>query len=160
MVTGHFFESAKISPDLTAFNKYFRSHYEKMLQEQLELNKGARAYIDRLKQEGKRCGVVSSAATWMVDNILESLNLRTVFDIIITQDHVTKHKPDPEAYELALSKLSASPYETIIFEDSTAGLNAGRAAGCEVIAFRHNFNVKNDLSSAIKVIENYEEMFL
>ncbi|MFM2483498.1 HAD family hydrolase [Celerinatantimonas yamalensis] len=160
VVTGHFFTTAKIAPDLDEFNTHFRAHYEQLLSKHLELNIGAKAYIDSLKKAGKLCGIVSSAATWMVENILESLKLSTAFDIVITKEHVTKHKPDPEAYELALSKLSVSPSKTIIFEDSTAGVNAGKASGCDVIAIKHNFNGKNDFSGAVKVIDNYEEMFV
>ncbi|MBD0785589.1 HAD family phosphatase [Vibrio sp. Y2-5] len=159
VVTGHFFVHANISPDLTEFNRLFRAHYEKMLNDELELNTGAKAYIEQLKQSGKKCGVVSSAATWMVESILTSLQLENAFDLVITQEHVTKHKPDPEAYNLALAHFSVSPEQTIVFEDSTAGVRAGKSSGCDVIAFQHDFNGKNDLSDAIKVISTYEEMF-
>ncbi|HFG2191163.1 TPA: HAD family hydrolase, partial [Vibrio cholerae] len=139
---------------------YFRAHYEQMLNDELELNIGAKAYIEQLKLSGKKCGVVSSAATWMVEKILTSLQLDNAFDLVITQEHVTKHKPDPEAYTLALVKLAASPAQTIVFEDSTAGILAGKSSGCDVIAIMHSFNGKNDLSGAIKAICTYEEMFV
>ncbi|CAG8998278.1 MAG: Phosphorylated carbohydrates phosphatase [Candidatus Celerinatantimonas neptuna] len=96
----------------------------------------------------------------MVDNILTSLQLENAFDLVITQEHVTKHKPDPEAYTLALAKLAASPDQTIVFEDSTAGIRAGKSSGCDVIAVKHGFNGKNDLSGAVKAISTYDEMFV
>ena len=130
-----------------------------MLNKELELRVGAKAYIEQLKQVGKKCAVVSSAATWMVENILTSLQLQNAFNLVITQEHVTKHKPDPEAYILALAKLAVSPEQTIVFEDSTAGIRAGKSSGCDVIAFKHEFNGKNDLSGALKVINTYDELF-
>ena len=160
IVTGHFFKHANISPELDEFNKHFRAHYERLLSENLELNKGAKAYIEHLNALGKKCGVVSSAATWMVKNILSALELNDAFDIVITQEHVTKHKPDPEAFNLALSKLNVSSEHTIIFEDSSAGVSAGKASGCEVIAIKHEFNGKNDLSRAVTSIGSFEEMFV
>lgn len=160
VVTGHFFENANIAPDWTEFNRYFRAHYEQMLSDELELNAGAKAYIEQLKLAGKKCGVVSPAATWMVENILTSLQLENAFDLVITQEHVTKHKPDPEAYTLALAKLAVSPAQAIVFEDSTAGVCAGKSSGCDVIAVKHDFNGKNDLSGAMKAISTYEEMFV
>ncbi|MGI9889865.1 HAD family hydrolase [Vibrio chagasii] len=160
VVTNHFFKHADIAPSLSEFNLGFRSHYERMLSEQLELNDGAKAYLESLKLAGKKCGVVSSAATWMVENILTSLKLEDTFDLVITQEHVTKHKPDPEAYNLALSGLNASPEQTIVFEDSSAGIQAGKASGCDVVAIQHEFNGKNDLSNTIKIINTYEEMSL
>ncbi|TMX31104.1 beta-phosphoglucomutase [Vibrio rotiferianus] len=160
VVTGHFFEAASINPMLEEFNSHFRTHYERLLSDNLELNTGAKEYIEQLNKTGKTCGVVSSAATWMVDNILETLNLTEAFEIVITQEHVTKHKPDPEAYNLALSQLNTSPESTLIFEDSTAGILAGKSSGCEVIAIKHEFNSKNDMSAASKVIEAYDEMLV
>jgi len=160
VVTNHFFTHAHISPDLVEFNRYFRAHYEQMLNEELELHIGAKAYIEQLKKAGKKCAVVSSAATWMVENILSSLQLENAFDLVITQEHVAKHKPDPEAYNLALANLNASPEQTLVFEDSTAGIRAGISSGCDVIAVKHEFNGKNDLSSALKAINTYDEMFV
>lgn len=160
IVTNHFFTQACISPVLIEFNRCFRSHYEQLLSEKLELHVGAKAYIEQLKQAGKKCAVVSSAATWMVEKILTSLELENIFDLIITQEHVTKHKPDPEAYTLALENLAASPEQTIVFEDSTAGIHAGKSSGCDVIAIRHEFNSKNDLSAALKAINTYDEMLV
>ncbi|CAH1546517.1 HAD family phosphatase [Vibrio rotiferianus] len=160
VVAGHFFEAASIYPMLEEFNSHFRTHYERLLSDNLELNTGAKEYIEQLNKKGKRCGVVSSAATWMVDNILDTLNLTEAFEIVITQEHVTKHKPDPEAYNLALSQLNATPENTVIFEDSAAGIWAGKSSGCEVVAIKHEFNGKNDMSAASKVIEGYDEMYL
>ncbi|WP_159650907.1 HAD family hydrolase [Vibrio atypicus] len=158
VVTGHFFKHAAISPDLTEFNAHFRTHYEALLTSELQLNDGAKAYLIHLKSEGKVCGVVSSAATWMVDNILTALNLTELFDVVITQEDVSKHKPDPEAYYLALQKLDLSPETTLIFEDSAAGVSAGVLTGCDVVAIKHDFNGKNDLSQSKRLIESYAEM--
>lgn len=160
VVTGHFFKHANISPELAEFNTLFRAHYERLLSENLELNRGAKAYIEHLNASGKQCAVVSSAATWMVENILNALDLKEAFKVVITQEHVTKHKPDPEAFNLALSKLGVTPEQAIIFEDSHAGVLAGRASGCNVVAIRHEFNGKNDLSAAVACIESFEALLV
>jgi HAD superfamily hydrolase (TIGR01509 family) len=131
-----------------------------LLSENLELNEGAKAYIGHLNASGKQCAVVSSAATWMVENILNALALRDAFQVVITQEQVTKHKPDPEAYNLALAGLGVAPEQALIFEDSNAGVMAGKASGCDVIAVRHEFNGKNDLSGAVACIDSFEEMLV
>jgi len=79
----------------------------------------------------------------------------SVFDITITREHVTAHKPNPEAYEQALSQLSLSNHEVLIYEDSYAGLQAAHAAGCKSIAVQHEFNIENDLSLARKIISDF-----
>ena len=158
VVTGYFFKTGGISPDSSEFNSSFKAHYEHLLLENLELNKGAKEYIEELKLIGKTCGLVSSAASWMVNNILEILNLDRTFDIVITQEDVTRHKPDPEAYNLALERLGMSPERVVIFEDSTAGISAGLASGCNVIAINHEFNSNNDLSGALRIIKSFEDL--
>ncbi|KHT44060.1 beta-phosphoglucomutase [Vibrio sinaloensis] len=160
VVTGHFFQHAGISPDLAEFNTHFRAHYEALLSSELELNHGALTYLQYLKEQGKTCAVVSSAATWMVDNILRALDLDELFDVVITQEHVSKHKPDPEAYLLALSQLDLPTEAAVIFEDSHAGISAGVSAGCDVVAIHHSFNGNNDLSQSIKQISSYQELLV
>ncbi|EMW7169894.1 HAD family phosphatase [Vibrio fluvialis] len=154
-VTGHFFRHTGISPDLAEFNRHFRTHYERLLNEALTLTPGAKNYIAELKRQHKRCAVVSSAATWMVERILLSLDLTDAFDLVITQEHVTQHKPHPEAYLLALKRLDVAAKDALVFEDSTAGIEAGCASGCDVIAIQHEFNRHNDLSRALMSIRDF-----
>ncbi len=160
VVTGHFFKAANISPAIEEFNCYFRKHYESLLSTQLELTPKADLYIESLKSKGIKCGVVSSAATWMVEQILEQLGLQNKFDIVITQEHVSKHKPDPEAYNMAIAMLGSNAAEVLVFEDSTAGISAGGQSGCDVVAVRHEFNEQNDLSLAKQVIDDFGELLV
>ncbi|USD66983.1 HAD family phosphatase [Vibrio sp. SCSIO 43136] len=160
VVTGHFFTQAGINPDLKEFNQHFRHHYEQLLSQQLTVHKGAEEYLCQLRQNGKRSALVSSAAGWMVETILKSLQLEHCFEVVITQEDVTKHKPDPEAYLLALERMKLSPAQAIIFEDSYAGICAARDSGCEVVAIKHQFNPQNDLSSALLAIDDYCDLLV
>jgi HAD superfamily hydrolase (TIGR01509 family) len=92
--------------------------------------------------------------------VLSQLELSGFFDIVITKENVTKHKPDPEAYVLALEKLSLPSSEVLIFEDSNAGLVAARNANCDVVAFKHEFNANHDLSLAIQTISDFNEFLI
>ena len=48
---------------------------------------------------------------------------------------VTRHKPAPEPYLLAASRLGVE--RALVLEDSAAGIASGRAAGFEVLTVRH-----------------------
>ena len=157
-VTQHFFNKAKIAPEINTFNHAFRSHYQKLLQSELELTLGARSYLSQLKQEGCQLGVVSSAANWMLKQILTQLELDAFFDIIICQEDVNQHKPHPEAYLVALEKLGVKAKDTLVFEDSHAGICAAKEAGCDVVAIKHKFNGSNTLDGALKSICCFSEM--
>lgn len=157
-VATHFFKIAKIEPDPEEFNARFKKIYQELLLKELSPNPNIVDLLIELKKAGKRMGVVSSASDWMVDQVLSQLELSDFFEIIITKENVTNHKPDPEAYLLAIEKLSLQSSEVLIFEDSKAGLIAATKAKCDSIAFQHEFNSKHDLSLAIRTISDYNEI--
>jgi sugar-phosphatase len=53
---------------------------------------------------------------------------------IITSATVARGKPDPECFLRAAERLGVAPKEALVLEDAPAGLVAGRAAGCQVVA--------------------------
>ena len=50
-------------------------------------------------------------------------------EVLVTADDVTRGKPDPEGYTLALRRLGAVPGRSVVFEDAPTGIVAARAAG-------------------------------
>jgi len=53
---------------------------------------------------------------------------------LVTADHVTRGKPHPEPFLAGAALLGVAPAECVVFEDSSSGAEAGRAAGCTVVA--------------------------
>ena len=157
-VTSHFFTMAKIEPNFEAFNAEFKKIYQEILLNELTPNPNVVELLFKLKALRKKMGVVSSGADWMVDQVLSQLKLFDFFDIVISKEQVTKLKPDPEAYLLALEKLSLPSSEVLIFEDSNAGLIAARNANCDSVAFKHEFNANHDLSLSIQIISDFNEI--
>jgi HAD superfamily hydrolase (TIGR01509 family) len=157
-VTGHFFKRYSLNPVFDEFNDRFRGFYLDLIEAEISATQGAMQFVFDTRNSGIKVGVVSSAATWMVEKVLSKLDLRHSFDLVITREDVTRHKPDPEAYLLALSRLRISAKDTLVFEDSSAGLKAATAAGCRCIAVRHAFNGKHDFSGAFREIESFSEV--
>lgn len=52
---------------------------------------------------------------------------------IITAEMVSKGKPHPDPFLAGAALLGFKPEECVVFEDSSSGVKAGRAAGCTVI---------------------------
>ena len=129
-----------------------------MLAQELELTPYARTYLEQLKQAGYKLGVVSSAANWMLQQILKQLELNEMFDIIICQEDVKNHKPHPEAYLVALEKFGLKADQVLVFEDSHAGISAAKKACCDVVAIKHDFNVNNNLAGALTHIRHFKEI--
>lgn len=61
--------------------------------------------------------------------ILEKLNIIHLFDVIVDGTNVTKAKPDPEVFLNACDQLGIAATQSIVFEDSVAGVQAANRAG-------------------------------
>ncbi len=55
-------------------------------------------------------------------------------ECLVTANHVTRGKPHPEPFQAGAALLGFAPEECVVFEDSSSGAKAGRAAGCIVVA--------------------------
>ena len=76
--------------------------------------------------------IVTTASKQNTIDILKYFNKLELFDDIISAEDYQKKKPDSEAYILAMQKFKAQKEETIIFEDSEVGLQAGKNTGASV----------------------------
>jgi sugar-phosphatase len=54
--------------------------------------------------------------------------------VFVTVEDVSRGKPDPEPYLVAAKRLGVDPARCLVVEDAAAGVRAGRAAGCRVLA--------------------------
>ena len=53
---------------------------------------------------------------------------------LVTADFITRGKPHPEPFLAGAAMLGFAPEDCVVFEDSSSGARAGRAAGCTVVA--------------------------
>ena len=82
-------------------------------------------------------GVVSSSAAPDVIPILERQGVADRMRFVVTGDDVSRLKPDPMSYLLALQKLGPecgirNAAECLAFEDSDTGIQAAQDAGMTV----------------------------
>jgi HAD superfamily hydrolase (TIGR01509 family) len=80
-----------------------------------------------------KIALVTTASEESVRAVMRLFDLDHLFDLVITGDDVTRHKPDPEAYHLALARLQLKPRECLAFEDSDVGAASAGAAGITVV---------------------------
>lgn len=73
--------------------------------------------------------LVTNASRESVMPILDRLQIRSLFKIIICQEDVADQKPNSEGYLLAISLLGVNKINCIAIEDSEAGLLAAKNAG-------------------------------
>lgn len=78
--------------------------------------------------------VVTSANRPNASHVLDTLDLRRYFDIVVTLEDVHHHKPDPEALLKAAAHIGVTPSRCIVFEDTLTGLEAARRANMHAVA--------------------------
>jgi HAD superfamily hydrolase (TIGR01509 family) len=153
--TDIFTRHAGISPDHRDYHERYSATYQAYFDREAVLTPGAEDLIRHAKGNGIKLAVVSSASSRMVAGVLSRFGLSSAFDVLVTQEEVTSHKPDPEPYRLGLARLDIDPRDALAFEDSAPGLMAASAAGCACIAIRHAFNADHDFSRAQKVVQDF-----
>ena len=92
-----------------------------------------------LRESAIACAIATSGLRKSVERKLNLLRIRQYFSIIVTADDVALHKPDPEAYERAISLLGVDAGECVVIEDSVVGAKAACLAGAKVVGF-HKYN--------------------
>ncbi|MCG6305581.1 HAD family phosphatase [Vibrio vulnificus] len=89
--------------------------------------------LSKLKEQGLKLAVASNSIRNTVKVMMEKSSLIEYLDFYLSNQDVNNGKPDPEIYNLAISKLGLSPHECLIVEDNENGLKAARASGAHVL---------------------------
>lgn len=95
---------------------------------------GARKFLLELKKAGIPTAIVTSSNNTKMSQVYKAHpQLHTMVDAILTSEHFTRSKPDPECFLKGMEVLGGTPGTTVVFEDSIHGLTAARAAGAYVV---------------------------
>ena len=73
--------------------------------------------------------ICSGAARAEIEPVVDAAGLAACFETIVSSDDVAHGKPDPEGYAKALAALDADPADSLVVEDTEAGIASARAAG-------------------------------
>jgi beta-phosphoglucomutase len=106
-----------------------------------------------------RIALATSATRRNREAALRLLGLTDAFDFIVDASGFSRPKPDPEVFQIALRGLHSDPHSCVIIEDSLAGVLAGKAAGCRVVAITTSF--PEELlrgQGADQVVHNFQEL--
>ena len=88
--------------------------------------------LSRLQREGYRLAVCSNSIRGSLELMVRQSGLFDYFEFLISNEDVTRPKPDPEIYTRAIARMGLTPPEVLIVEDAPHGLEAARRAGAHV----------------------------
>ncbi|ABF45411.1 HAD-superfamily hydrolase subfamily IA, variant 3 [Deinococcus geothermalis DSM 11300] len=93
---------------------------------------GAREVLTELRARGLRIGVLSNTLP-SIDRTLTALGLADLVDVAVASCTAGVHKPEPGAFEYALTRLGL-PAETVLFvDDRPENVAAARALGLQAV---------------------------
>jgi HAD superfamily hydrolase (TIGR01509 family) len=94
--------------------------------------------------------VASSSSPERIALSLEVTGLASLFgNHVFSAEQVAEGKPSPDLFLFAAKSMGAEPRETIVIEDSTAGVLAARRAGMAVIGFAGASHADDTLVTAL-----------
>lgn len=100
--------------------------------------------LSHLKRDGLLLAVCSNSIRATVAAMMERSALAKYLDLYLSNEDVSRPKPDPEIYNTAIAQFGIKPSECLIVEDNDHGLQAARASGAHVMAVSSVFDVTYD----------------
>src|SRR6266404_5505008 len=94
---------------------------------------GLLSFLADLEDAGVAMGVASSGSRSRVNFLLNRLDLKKYFRVVITGEEVKEGKPHPAVFLRAAQNLRMDPAEVIVFEDALSGVKAAKTAGMKCI---------------------------
>jgi pyrophosphatase PpaX len=111
----------------------YRAHNEP-LHDQLVSCEGIDDVLVRLKEEGRRLGIVTAKRRATVELAFANVPLGHLFEVVVGGDETQRHKPDPEPLLLASRRLNVDPDDCAYVGDSPFDIRAAKAAGMHAVA--------------------------
>ena len=97
--------------------------------------------LSRLKSEGYKLALGSNSVRITIDMMLGKADLMKYMDFTLSNQDVTKSKPDPEIYNTAIARFNLKPEECLIVEDNPNGVKAALASGAHLLKVETVYDV-------------------
>ena len=132
-------------------NEEYLGYIDKM--DDSEILPGVMKVLNFLKENNQP--IILGSASKNARPILEKVNIIHYFDHIVDGNDVTNAKPDPEVFLFGAKKANHSNENSIVFEDSVAGIQAANIAGMKSVGIgeasvlneaQYNFNNFTEIS--------------
>lgn len=124
-------EAAKLGPEMQALR------VELFMRNYLPLSRpfpGVKALFERLKRDGLRIALASSAKEPELQHHVESLGVGDLVDALTSADDAEHSKPAPDIFQAALARLPGiGPAEALVVGDSPFDVQAATRAGMKCV---------------------------
>lgn len=89
--------------------------------------------LSHLQAAGYKLAVASNSVRNTVEVMMEKSNLLPYLDVLMSNQDVSRGKPDPEIYTNTFARLGLAPAQCLVVEDNDNGIRAAQAAGAHLL---------------------------
>ena len=94
--------------------------------------------LHRLRREGFRLACCSNSIRETLELMIRQSGISECFEFLMSNEDVSRPKPDPEIYQKAIDRMGVSPEAVLVVEDAPHGVEAAQRSGayvCPVAGF-------------------------
>lgn len=133
-----------VFPELTHTRQELEEEWHQMAfdiyTKEMQLKKGAYAFIVDMYQAGKKLGIATSNSRDLAEGTLMNNKVYEYIGSMWTSDEAKAGKPAPDVYLRVAESLGVDPARCLVFEDVPNGILAGKNAGMKVCAVEDAFS--------------------
>ncbi|MFH1500356.1 MAG: HAD family phosphatase [archaeon] len=114
--------------------------------------------LDDLKSHKIPMAVGTNSAGYRAEAIVELLGLQSYFPTIVSASDVEYHKPHPDLFLKAASRIKIAPKKCVVIEDAFDGIEAAKRGNMIAIGYLNAHNTREDLRNADLIITDFSEV--
>jgi len=106
--------------------------------QELKLVNGLVGFLEQIEAARLPVALASSASRSRAEFILDQLDLKSYFKVVVTGDDVARGKPDPTIFNMAARGIGVPPAGVLVCEDAVNGVEAAKTAGMKCLGIAAN----------------------
>ncbi len=136
--------------------------YQKEYISQLRLINGLDKFLEKAAENNIKMAIATAAIMFNIDFVVDNLDLRHYFQVLISADEVSKSKPHPETFLKSAEELGLDSKDCLVLEDAPKGVEAAQNAGmdCLVITTMHGPEEFSQYKNIIGFVKDYTNPML
>ncbi|GAB2948350.1 beta-phosphoglucomutase family hydrolase [Hymenobacter coalescens] len=114
-------------------------------------------FLEATRAAGFRLGLGTGSAPETIGYIIDHLDLRRFFDVVVGKDDVDRGKPHADTFAAVARKLGVAPGRCLVFEDALLGEQAAYKAGMRCLALSTGLRPEQ-FQAPLAVIKDFTEL--
>jgi beta-phosphoglucomutase len=140
-------------PDIDEMEILMREKFLKLAKTRDVLIHSSINLLKKLSKDYPVCIVSGGTKKDVADSII-LMGIAPYLKFYLTNEDCSVGKPNPACYLVAADRLRLPPQQCLVFEDSTAGIQAAKKAGMYCVALKRKNAPDQDTSNADETLED------